>query len=285
MRRRTRTPARSTAIAGSPTTIKRTRSARPGDWTKQESDAATLRSGKRAFRADGGAGTDVLRVRRRQRRLRLWTGFRRPPRGRPGLAAVCLRRRRHVPDDAAARRGLEVGDGLERRISRPPEPGAAASARSGRSPPGSRASCLAASKGSTTLRNVPDVSLNADPDTALCHLHRAASGHVYGGVSCASPLWASFTALVNQQRAANGLAPLGQVTPVLYPLLATARYAQDFHDIADGRTNLYYPAVTGYDDATGLGSFNGANLLTDLTGVPQTGNPPPRRPSPRTPPA
>jgi len=27
---------------------------------------------------------------------------------------------------------------------------------------------------------------------------------------------------------------------------------------------LFYPAVKGYDDATGWGSFNGANLLTSL---------------------
>ena len=120
-----------------------------------------------------------------------------------------------------------------------------------------------ASRGSATMRNVPDVSLNADPNTGYA-IYTQGSWVVYGGTSCAAPLWAAFTALVNQQRTARGLAPLGQANPSLYPILTAARYATDFHDIKDGSTNLYYPAVTGYDDATGLGTFNGATLLADL---------------------
>ena len=120
-----------------------------------------------------------------------------------------------------------------------------------------------ASKASMVMRNVPDVSLNANPNTGYA-IYSQGSWVVFGGTSCAAPLWAAFTALVNQQRAANGLAPLGQAGPSLYPLLAAIHYSQDFHDISDGSTNLYYPAVTGLDDATGLGTFNGANLLADL---------------------
>ena len=121
-----------------------------------------------------------------------------------------------------------------------------------------------ASLGSTAMRNVPDVSLNADPDTGYS-VYIKGQWVVYGGTSCAAPLWAGFTALVNQQRAANGLSPLGQASPALYPLLSGAHYSADFHDIADRSTNLYYPAVAGYDDATGLGTLNGAALLKDLT--------------------
>ncbi len=124
-----------------------------------------------------------------------------------------------------------------------------------------------ASLGSTTMRNVPDVSLNADPNTGYS-VYIKGEWVVYGGTSCAAPLWAGFTALVNQQRAANGLAPLGQASPALYPLLNGAHYSADFHDIADRSTNLYYPAVAGYDDATGLGTLNGAALLKDLTASP-----------------
>ena len=126
-----------------------------------------------------------------------------------------------------------------------------------------KSAASAASSGSTTLRNVPDVSLNANPNTGYA-IYTQGSWAVYGGTSCAAPLWAAFTALVNQQRAANGLTPLGLANPSLYPLLTGARYATDFHDIKDGSTNLYYPALTGYDDATGLGTLNGANLLADL---------------------
>ncbi len=123
----------------------------------------------------------------------------------------------------------------------------------------------AASKGSKTYRNVPDVSLDADPNTGYAVYFQGA-WTIYGGTSCAAPLWAGFTALVNQKRVAAGSATLGFANPTLYNLAATSAYANDFHDIADGSTNLYYPAVTGYDDATGLGTFNGASLLADLSG-------------------
>ena len=123
----------------------------------------------------------------------------------------------------------------------------------------------AASKGSTTMRNVPDVSLDADPNTGYA-IYFNGGWTIYGGTSCAAPLWAAFTALVNQQRATKGLGTLGFANPPIYTAATGANYGLDFHDIADGSTNLYYPAVTGYDDATGWGTFNGANLLADLSG-------------------
>jgi len=82
--------------------------------------------------------------------------------------------------------------------------------------------------------------------------------------------------LVNQQRATNGLATLGFANPPLYTVAQGANYVADFHDIADGSTNLFYPAVTGYDDATGIGTFNGATLLADLSGG---GSAPPTAPA------
>ncbi len=123
----------------------------------------------------------------------------------------------------------------------------------------------AASRGSRAMRNVPDVALNSDPNTGYA-VYVQGAWAVYGGTSAASPLWAGFTALVNQGRAANGLPPLGQASPALYPLLTSPRYSADFHDIASG-TNLYYPAVAGYDDASGLGTPIGAGLLADLVGT------------------
>jgi len=122
-----------------------------------------------------------------------------------------------------------------------------------------------ASKGSTTARNVPDVSLDADPNTGYS-VYYGGGWTVYGGTSCAAPLWAAFTALVNQKRTDAGSSLLGFANPPIYKLATSSAYAGDFHDIADGSTNTYYPAVTGYDDATGWGTFNGANLLADLSG-------------------
>src|SRR5262249_37948230 len=121
----------------------------------------------------------------------------------------------------------------------------------------------AASKGSTSSRNVPDVSLNADPNTGYAIFYRN-TWWIFGGTSCAAPLWASFTSLVNQKRASNGKSTLGFANPALYSIATGANYTTNYHDIADGSTNLFYPAVTGYDDATGWGSFNGTNLLNSL---------------------
>ncbi|WP_224961175.1 protease pro-enzyme activation domain-containing protein [Geomonas subterranea] len=116
---------------------------------------------------------------------------------------------------------------------------------------------------SSVMRNVPDVALNSDPGTGYS-IYYQGKWWIYGGTSCAAPLWAAFTARVNQQRAAGGLAPLGFANPVLYQVGTGSGYGSTFHDVADSTTNLYYPAITGYDNATGWGSFNGANLLAAL---------------------
>jgi kumamolisin len=119
------------------------------------------------------------------------------------------------------------------------------------------------SAASTTKRNVPDVSLNADQYTGYS-IYYNGGWYIYGGTSCTAPLWAAFTARVNQQRSANGNPPLGFANPAIYLVASGPRYGSDFHDVADGSKNLYYTAVAGYDNATGWGSFNGANLLADL---------------------
>ncbi len=134
----------------------------------------------------------------------------------------------------------------------------------------------AASGVSKFARNVPDVSLNSDPNTGyLVYVTDPAAGagfYQYGGTSAAAPLWAAFTALVNQQRAALGKGVIGFISPALYsygPGGANAsRYGADFHDIKDGSNNIPYPAIPGYDLATGLGTMNGGNLLADLVARP-----------------
>ncbi len=118
---------------------------------------------------------------------------------------------------------------------------------------------------SATMRNVPDVSLNASVADSPYYVYYEGAWWLYGGTSCAAPLWAAFTARVNQLRAANGKATLGFANPLIYQIGKGANYQTDFHDIADGSNNLYYSAKKGYDNATGWGSFNGANLLADQT--------------------
>ena len=125
----------------------------------------------------------------------------------------------------------------------------------------------ASSLGSMAARNVPDVSLYGDYDTGGYLITLEDNFYSANGTSAASPLWSAFTALVNQRRSINGQQPIGFMNPALYPIFNTPAYANDFHDVV-GDTNGFYPAVTGYDDATGLGSFNGANLISTLAPLP-----------------
>jgi uncharacterized repeat protein (TIGR01451 family) len=116
---------------------------------------------------------------------------------------------------------------------------------------------------SKTNRNVPDVALNADTNTGYA-IYYNGEWQIYGGTSCAAPLWAAFTACVNQELSATGHPALGLANPKLYALAGGSAYASDFHDVITGN-NLFYSAETGYDNASGWGSFNGTNLYTSLT--------------------
>jgi kumamolisin len=130
-----------------------------------------------------------------------------------------------------------------------------------------------ASASSLSSRNVPDVSLNSDQYTGYSIYYKH-NWNIFGGTSCAAPLWAAFTALVNQGRTNNGKQALGFANPTIYQIAQGTNYDKDFHDIADGSTNFFYVAGTGYDNATGWGSFNGANLLAELTGSSSTSTAP-----------
>jgi kumamolisin len=113
-------------------------------------------------------------------------------------------------------------------------------------------------KGSNGKRTVPDVSADADPNTGYA-IFSAGSWAVFGGTSCAAPMWSGFTAL--HDASANSKA--GNINPKLYSIAAGSGYASDFHDITSG-SNGSFRAGKGYDEVTGLGSYNGANLTTAL---------------------
>ena len=116
---------------------------------------------------------------------------------------------------------------------------------------------------SSTFRNVPDVSLDADPNTGYA-IYFNGAWNLYGGTSCAAPIWSAFVACVNQSRTAAAKGTLGFANTLIYQIGAGSRYATDFHDIADNSTNLFYHATAGYDNATGWGTINGSGLFTDL---------------------
>lgn len=122
---------------------------------------------------------------------------------------------------------------------------------------------------SATQRNLPDVALDADPNTGYA-IYVGSQWVIEGGTSVAAPLWAAFTTLANQQRAKYGEPLIGFANPLIYQIGKSANYSAGFHDVKDNSTNLFYHATTGYDDATGWGSFNGAGLLPLFAPAPNT---------------
>ena len=118
-------------------------------------------------------------------------------------------------------------------------------------------------KGSTTLRNGPDVSANANFTFYVCADQTTCTANDYGGTSFAAPMWAGYIALVNQQLKANGFSDIGFINPYLYSFGVSSSYGTDFHDITSGKSGSY-SAVTGYDLVTGWGSPNGQGLINAL---------------------
>jgi kumamolisin len=118
-------------------------------------------------------------------------------------------------------------------------------------------------KGSTTYRNGPDVAANANFTFYTCADQKACLANEYGGTSFATPMWAAYIALVNQQRVANSKSTIGFINPAIYSIGVSTSYGTDFHDITSGKSGSY-SAVTGYDLVTGWGSPNGTGLINAL---------------------
>ena len=129
---------------------------------------------------------------------------------------------------------------------------------------------MTASQGSTTMRNVPDVALIADNVFVVSD---NGYGGASGGTSAASPLWAAFMALVNQQAALSLKPSVGFINPAIYALSKTSGYTNYFHDTTVGDNtwpsspNKFF-AVPNYDLCTGLGTPNGQQLIYALVGRP-----------------
>ncbi|RXH56888.1 S53 family serine peptidase [Granulicella sibirica] len=125
-------------------------------------------------------------------------------------------------------------------------------------------------KGSTTLRNAPDVAAEANFDNTTVIDGSFESG--YGGTSYATPRWAGLIALANQQAVANGKSTLGFLNPSIYNIGVGSSFAADFHDIVSGNnkpsagSGSGFNAVAGYDLVTGWGSPNGPALIATLAG-------------------
>jgi|HubBroStandDraft_1064217.scaffolds.fasta_scaffold00097_8 subtilase family serine protease len=117
-------------------------------------------------------------------------------------------------------------------------------------------------KGSTTLRNGPDVSANANFTFYVCADQTTCTANDYGGTSFATPMWAGYLALANQQAGANG-DTIGFINPILYPAALTSSYGTYFHDITSGSCGTY-SGITGYDLCSGWGSPNTTGIINLL---------------------
>ena len=129
-----------------------------------------------------------------------------------------------------------------------------------------------ANQGSTSYRNFPDVAMLANP--VIWWYFENGVGSTVGGTSAASPLWAGFMALVNQQAAVAGKPAAGFVNPAIYTLGKGSRtaYTACFHDLTSGNTfNSQNPsrfsAEVGYDLCTGWGTPTGINTINFLAGI------------------
>jgi subtilase family serine protease len=125
---------------------------------------------------------------------------------------------------------------------------------------------MSSNQGSTVWRNVPDVALTS---AMILLVFDNGTTNGQAGTSCSTPLWAGFTALVNEQAAQNGRPPVGFLNPAIYGIGQGSLYASCFHDITEGHntndvsTNKFF-AVKGYDLCTGWGTPNGSNLINAL---------------------
>jgi len=133
------------------------------------------------------------------------------------------------------------------------------------------------------MRGVPDVGFQASAGTGalvfislppdgqsglICGKVPCSTGwYDIGGTSLACPQWAGLVAIADQ---INGGHDLGLINPALYKIGSDPiRYANDFFDVITGKnqpdpTIDGYPATTGWDPVTGLGTPNAAVLLPDL---------------------
>jgi kumamolisin len=136
---------------------------------------------------------------------------------------------------------------------------------------------LAGRGGSTKYRNIPDVAANADNIYLLYNNNdtNPIATDDNQGTSAAAPLWAGFTALVNEQLAAQGRKSIGFINPALYAIARGTNYSECFHDVVHGNNTWYYSphlfyATNNYDLCTGLGTMGGTNLINALaTPIPQ----------------
>ena len=100
------------------------------------------------------------------------------------------------------------------------------------------------------MRQLPDISAVA---YALAVYYKGQWGAV-GGTSAAAPIWATGLALVNEGTMQQ-IHKFGYSPQLFYLVADKSSSTQPYFDVTQGN-NLYYPATTGWDFASGLGTPN-----------------------------
>ncbi|HEX4220134.1 MAG TPA: S53 family peptidase [Acidimicrobiales bacterium] len=121
---------------------------------------------------------------------------------------------------------------------------------------------LCGAPGGSYCREAPDVAADANPITGAA-VRFMGRWLTQGGTSLASPEWAAFTALADNYLTSLGDKRLGFANPLLYRLAAGSPPYPPFHEVTLGANDLY-PATSGYNMVTGLGSPDVWNLVRDL---------------------
>lgn len=105
-----------------------------------------------------------------------------------------------------------------------------------------------------TTRGTPDVSFSARD----VPVYVGGAWQTVSGTSFSTPAWAGLIAIANGRRLAQGKGTLTNTLEAIY-----AQPARNFHDITRGN-NGSYPALPGYDLASGRGTPIGSLVIADL---------------------
>jgi subtilase family serine protease len=124
-----------------------------------------------------------------------------------------------------------------------------------------------------TARATPDVSFDAAVSGGVlqyCSTPQCGGWTIAAGTSVGTPAWAGIAALANQLAAMWHRGTIGFINPALYLIGHIPWFYQHaFHDIVVGNNIISgsavgYSATPGWDDATGWGTPNVANLVPEL---------------------
>src|SRR5262249_13171730 len=133
---------------------------------------------------------------------------------------------------------------------------------------------------STTMRSVPDVAAPADPVNGLLICQADAggcpTGGLFGGTSMAAPMWAAFTALLNQAHGSN----FGFMNTHLYPLAGSTAFhsavsmGSDFAHVGLGSPNLDAMSLALDGQVAGAVDANQSEVLPTTSRPDQFAAPP-----------